>query len=418
MLHDGNKLKGRFIKHNARLMKVVKLEAFDFHQLHADFTIYPDNPAGNIVHSRLHDPKVVEKNTALPPNVFPSLAEDHAPPTMKPRDFNNDWKEARQKALHKKGLSQEEEEDFDNELEEHFARMDQKRHQPNGTRETKNIENEKSEFNQEENQRDQNKVPEQSGNLNVLEETQDSANPLSIHPENEIQNDPLSDLKEKRDTFHIDDSSEPNIAQDLKPTDSELENQKNLEIEHKEHLDNLEELKNQAIQEGQKSGFDQGYEEGLKQAADEHKVKTETNLQNMQEALREIQALKPQIMNKIQDNFQELTAAICEGVLGHALAESPRIFSEVIQKAITDGVKDDNYHVHVHENMFEKLKGIVSEDFLSHLKVDASVEGEDFKIVTEWGDIEGAISRKVRDFLEQADTRLFDIGEEDADPTV
>ena len=403
MLHDGQKIKGRFFKHNSRMMKVIKLEEFDFHQLKADFTLYPDNANGSIVHSRLHNADVIKKNTQLPSNLFPSLQDEHAPPNMKPRDFTDDWKDARRKAQRKKGLNQEEEEDFDNELEEHFARLEQK------GPETRNV---KAIDDQEEGAGEINIEAQSDPSLEVEEDLDDAdgdvapTNPLMIRSDEddpgvgrEPVESPLEDLQQNAEPLQFDapPEVEPVEAPSVEDDEPKYEQQ---EVE-------------KIMQDAFEKGFQQGAEEASKGNADIEDV-----VGKMKSSLEELSDLKNKTLNNIQNNFQELTAAICEGVLGHTLSEDPFLFAKVIQNAVDKGVKDDQFKVQVGPQMYDKLKDVVDEKLLSHLELNEEIEGENFKVVADWGEVDGAISKLIRNLLSDADTRLFDKGSDDAHPYV
>lgn len=389
--------RGRFLKKNGSIYQKCQITEYSFEEIAELQITYPDNRQKNILHKRFHEESDFSRTLNEKPIDDNFVEKNLRDLIITPRDFTTDWHEARQKARRRNSKKFEDEDDFEMSLEEEEASKREK------------IKSKKSkEFEDEKKQKevaDLNK--KESYELENDSQTSISENNL------EAENDPLKDLQntsffEKSPLSITDEESfeNNNIAEDLKlKPETNLAEEKNNNDDFKvlDALDDKIDLKINNEEDLKKS-----YELGYQKALDENKEKMDLTLKNIASIIEAFNSKKKEILSKTKSNFEDLVSIITESIIGKKLKKDTALFEEIIKKAVSEGMKEENYKIYVSEEIFENLKSYDENFTLKYVQKDPNIKDSDFRVESQQSVIESSIKDIVNEAIKKADINLFE----------
>ncbi len=376
--------RGRFLKNGSKLMKVIKLQKYSFEEISEQKLLYPDNPQGNIIHSRLHTRDDIDRGL-IDPSSFKKDLERPKASIHFPTDFTQDWEEAKRRSTLPKGASQiddqEEYEKYLESLEENKIEYWQNAEKtpPKTRREIPALDSleEKTESTLQENIDDE-KPKEEAVSKNPIEIVKDTFSKL------------------KPETHTDEDETEPPAEERAKTPHEEQNN--TAQKKEAEKQDNTEHIREQAREQGYKEGLD----EALKLS------------QTLNDALKALQNIKKDVLSNIQDNFYEIVKALSHTIFEREVASSPYTFAKIIQKTVASLSNTDKFTVHLSPKDFQKISDLNLDALNKNIVSDEKISDGKFQIETNLGIVDAGIHNIIDQLLDQTNLNLFE-KEKDSD---
>ncbi|MBI2603789.1 MAG: hypothetical protein HYW48_12120 [Deltaproteobacteria bacterium] len=377
---------GRYIKKGSHTFDHVTVTPYSFKDISTIELLYSDNPNANIIHTRLHEERSIDKNVS-PSDSFNKNLEEKKRTIIFPTDFTKDWEEAKERARHPVGMDDEEEYEMYLEKVAHDAK----------------------------NQRRKNSTPQedQSGEgqqEQTLEE--EAAEPhRENHADDPVQNSSLEDLQ----SSHLSQKQPLEIVKDALSRFEAAETHPEKDQGTKEPVPKSEET-NDGKEETPET-LDRNQLEAMKTAAytkgiEEGSQKAKKELASLAKQLGEItdayKGLKKDVLSNIQENFYEIVKALGESLFEREITANPESFGKIIRQAIDATVKDDKFKVMLHPNDFKRISALGIPKWEGKLQEDAGIEEGSFKLETDLGSIESDIKKILTQLLEQTNLNLFD----------
>jgi len=414
---DQDERKGRYLSHKSKIMKKIAVLDYRFEEVSRTVATQTDNLHGNIVFANLHDE--IETSSLREPENFssPLKPEEQQKPIITAQDFTRDWS-TETRGLTRRTSVLEEEEELDPLEALRLRQILEKRSQ--------------------EEQAHKDQASEESSHSHGVSKNLDEAREHSKSSEAhrnpemaslDMMSKVLIDMKpNKKSTAPQDGHAEHGTRKDFIPMETNTEGQGNFEdgarlqyLAQKELEDirkrameealsearsslDLEKIKQEAKSVGYEAGFKEGEAKGFITA----NQKAEAIALNVKSLLSEFENLKFNIMENAQENFIELSQAICETVLDQYFSVNPEAFSKVISHAIKAGVQSDNFIIHVHPEKYEALKNVTVPGFKERLKADSALAKDEFKIDSDLTALSGNVRQMISDLLKKADLKLFE----------
>lgn len=414
---DQDERKGRYLSHKSKIMKKIAVLDYRFEEVSRSVATQTDNLHGNIVFANLHDD--IETTSLKEPENFssPLKSEEQQKPIITAQDFTRDWsKETR--GLTRRTSVLEEEEELDP-LEALRLRQ---------ILEKRSLEEQAHKAQESEESSHSHGASKSSDEIREASKSSD----LHRNPEMaslDMMSKVLIDMKPSKKSAVLQDGhAEHGTQKDFIPMETNTEGhgnfedgarlqylaQKELEDIRRRAMDealsearsslDLEKIKQEAKSVGYEAGFKEGEAKGFITA----NQKAEAIALNVKSLLFEFENLKFNIMENAQENFIELSQAICETVLDQYFSVNPEAFSKVISHAIKAGVQSDNFIIHVHPEKYEALKNVTVPGFKERLKADSALAKDEFKIDSDLTALSGNVRQMISDLLKKADLRLFE----------
>lgn len=442
MLTDGaHRKKGKFIKKGTQIYDQVQVERYNFSEIRKQAVIYPDNPGYNIIHQRFHSERDllegINPDTKIQDNL---IARSHQAPVIFPRDFTADWAEEKRKARKRHALKDVDDDEFEMAMEEEEEKERRARAEAVAARsrrgrkpgsESAESLNPKSEGRPseiptplEELQSPQFTAPEQSGfklPAESLEQagkdlqrfapdakTPDQISENTEHTSSELY--PPGEPSEPQPSRVPDQTPETEFIPDEAPPKAESSGQP----EGSDHEQASAEETNKSDPE---QGFEEGFQEGYKKATDElaHKMQKE-NLSlatGLQQGLNQLKTLRKDILSQAQENFLEIAGALTEAIFDKALKADPAIIKNVVEKAIREGMDQDQLVIKTHPDLSEDLKALSHQDEKFTWTPDPSLSKGEFLIESGETTIRNNLKDMISDMLSGLDLSLYDPDESD-----
>ena len=167
------------------------------------------------------------------------------------------------------------------------------------------------------------------------------------------------------------------------------------------------------LQEASAKGYAEGFSHGEEKGEVQVRQNAKELFSKVGELIEEFENLKGEILQNVQQNFYDLCQAMGETLLHREFQMAPNTFADVLRKTIDESVDSDQFKVHVHPEMFERLKALDSGSLSDHLLADDSVADGDFRIDSQLSSIDGKAKKMVSDLLNQADLELFEPAREE-----
>lgn len=457
---------GKFISKKSKLISKVSIIDFSFSEISVTPATSPDNLHGNIIHARYHDEQEISL-TARTPEKFNEelISKDMQAPPMVPVDFTESW--LQQKLSRKKKASSvfENEEEVIAEINQKFSDIIGEEIAPSaGKSKGENAPNESS----EQDLTDYEESPHESQSFSIDSEVSYSK-PLnqnelpSIEVSKDVRSSETKELsKSEKDSFLSQDASMDYLSKqisnfnghasskntpsgnstngpdksmtsnssDFIPMDTDDQgglnevdkksietylSQKELEdIRQKAYDKALENIDiDAAVAESKSLGYEQGFAQGEAKASLGARAETERAMEKIGLLVEEFEQLKFNILENVQENFMELTQAVCEAVLDRTISLDPKKFSDLIKTAINQTIETDKFKIKVSESKYEQLKHMELGDLTGKFSIDHELADDQFKVDSDLTSVSSSVKQIILELLEKADLNLF----EDEGPT-
>lgn len=430
MLTDGaHKRKGKFLKKDSPLMEKVKIQRFNFAEIRKSKVLYPDNPSYNIFYKKFQQGDNVEKTVSLSARIFEDLqGAGMKAPVIFPRDFTADWIEEKKKlkrrsahknidddefemAIEEEERKAREEETLVNEYRESVTKKQQK-----PRNETKPVDTQQTAPQEDNSTGDQSTADEHEPNaeekLKSLQSSfseaasmEDMGKAIRDFSHQGGETHPLKTIKEGDETEPKADEFVPTpITAEDQPQEAEMMDDQSMDDEQARH-----EVFEQAHQKGYEQGLRKGKEEAILAAQQE----TQSMIDSLNKSLASLGDLNRKILEKAQDNFAEISSALSEALIGKAINLDPSLFKKIIDKAIADGIGEQEYRIKVSPKLLTDLKNLGIADIDERWHEDPSVEDGQFVVESDEMKISNNLKDIIDSMLSRLDLNLFEEGSED-----
>jgi flagellar biosynthesis/type III secretory pathway protein FliH len=463
---ENNKIVGKFIGSKSKLISKVSIIDFNFEEISISTTTETDNINSNIIHARYHEEESISKASRTPDKFDEELiSPEMQPPIMVPIDFTDDWLKERFSSKKKTTSAFENEEDAIAEINSKFSDIlgedisievaDFKKQKqevteiahmelPSGSEELIDSEVVKQAKEagftsmptaQAEDSDSTDDALSSTGGLDSLgmetaQETQPSED-LSKEAQATIKSQDASmDYLSKQINNINSDSDSPSAAteeanQEFMPLDTQpsqgLKEVDKQSVENYLSKKELEEIKQQAYdeavsnidldkihQEAKSRGYEEGFKQGEAKASLSAKAETEEAMGKVGELVEEFEKLKYNILDNVQENFHEITQAVCEAVLDRSVTIDPSKFASVIKSAVDQAVEGDDFKVKVSPEKFSQLENLNLGSLTGKFVSDQDLAKDEFKVDSDLTSVSSSIKEIVLGLLEKADLTLFD----------
>ena len=470
---EHNKLVGRFIGSKSKLISKVSVIDFNLEEISITDTAQTDNINSNIIHARYHEEEAISKISQTPEIFGEELINPSMqPPIMVPLDFTKEWLEEKFSTKKKISSAFENEADAIAEINSKFADilgenltpekkvsefevdLDENQRNENGLQ--KSLGEDTSTEDQKNNDDSSNHAPA-SGGLDSLgldtSTIQADENDLSkvekatiisqeasmdylskqINDANLESNPSDSDkiTNEKNNSSHetnppSDNEFVPLETQsnevlnevDKKSVENYLSKKEIEEIRQKAYEDAISEIDLDKIQQEAKSrGFEDGFKQGEAKASLSNKAETEEAMSKVAELVDEFEKLKFNVLENVQENFREVTQALCEAVLDRAIALDPNRFADVIKSAIDQTIEGDEFKVRVSPEKFKQFENLDLGSLAGKFVEDGDLSKDEFKVDSNLTSVSSSIKEIIIGLLNKADLSLFEAKDEEASET-
>lgn len=354
----------------------MQISDFSLEAISEAKTTMPDNPLGTVIHAMLHASDELNDTVRDCEEVRKDL-NDNERAVLKPVDFTDDWKRQRDRFARKGRIDEEEE----LELELEYLRKIK----------SKNDSDEDD---------GENLPPLVS---QTMEEEKPSFFKIQKKPEPEPiraqQPAPVAEERKPAEEEKVEAPAESFVPFGPGATGP-------VQSVELDAIKKSKEEKTRAVE--REDGFKKGYEEGVAKAQAELEEHFGEISKNVNEALSELEGLKKSILHNAQENFFVLCQALIESLLKKEFSLDPTSFLKVVQRAIDETIKDDNYKVKVNSKTYKELVENLDAASKQKFVKDDSVKDNDFKIESKSAVVDGNIHKIVQDMLESADLNLFE----------
>lgn len=460
---------GRFISKKSGLVSKVSVLEYNFGELTPDTSILTDNVDGTIIHARYHEDEEISRASVEPDKFNDELIPpDMRPPLMIPVDFTGDWMKQKMTKRRRGTNAFDNEEEALAEINEAFSDIigqeDLASDDPSKKDQAANETNDKgasldashtSSSSSEEHMKDdesqdfqgaEGPTPISSPDVSDLSELSEFSELTKAEKDERVSQQASMDyLSQKINKFNDEkrheeapiatDEAESAPANDTHeaasfiPMETQAGPQSTSEVSEvdKKNVEDylsareLKDIKDKAleialkdidvdkvVEEAKSRGYQDGFREGETKASLSARSETEKVLENIGSLVDEFEKLKFNILENVQDNFQEITQAVCEAVLGKELSVYPERFASLIGNAIREAVPSDTFVIKVNENNFKKLSEVDSAEISGKLQIDDALSDEEFKVDSNLTSVTSSIKDIVRDLLERADMSIFE----------
>lgn len=415
------KKRGRFIKKGDPISDVLTISDFNLMEICDTSITYADNINSNVIHNKLHEPTEISETVRQSQEIETVFEPAEFRPVIKPLDFTQEWIKQK-KQLHSRHSRIDDDDDIDIEME-NIARKLRKKFKSSEIdddlnspeAEVKKI-GESLEFiadmdgDGETHGLDNLSRPQKANEINAFSENTSPLEPVlptvtaTQPPADTMEEKKLPDLSDSGVEFDSNPLIQDQVEADTTPPNVEKDlTQRNIINEH--------EIEN-AFQRARSDGFEDGYRDGEEKALLSVQEKVASITEELANVLGELEGLKKNILTSTQENFRMVAEGLVSSLLGRELSINPTSMTSIIEKAVAEAVPNDEFTVLLSQDSYERLKVGASSEFMSKVKVDKELEGNNFKISSDLSVVDGNLAQMVSDMLDQADLNLF---EEDLD---
>ena len=399
---DGKKLLGKFIRKNDPIRELINIQSFNLKEISTHPSAIQDNSNSNIVHTKLHDPEDIKAAIHKPEFVtreyFP---EGGKRPVLVPLDFTKDWEAMKRRTIKRNTQFDEDDDDLFFNDEDLITEANLKKEEEAKKNHEKGKDKEEAE--------QEAKPQEEKAAIKEAQDQNKEQAPLDDEKEDE-QKEPLQEEKEailsiNKEKEALDTIAKSMPSDDKNPLGADLHPQKEeqpLEPAALEETNNAEDS-TEADQKGYQDGYQRGMEEALSEVQKDYDDKAKT----IASMMSDLEGLKKDILHNAQENFAKIATSMMEAILQKEYKINPESFASFIERAIEEGVEDDDFKIQVHPDQIEQLASFFKGDLASHIEPNDSITQSDFKIVSKHKVIDGKIKKLIEDMLEQADVNLF-----------
>lgn len=380
---------GRFIKKSDPLANVLSISNFSLAEICEHPVAYPDNVKGTIIHHSLHHATDEELGIRRMNDILKNLGPEQSRPILRPMDFTDDWKRQKQRMNNRRGRMDE---DDEFELELDLLNKKSSDDEELSASDEEDLEGDAAEGLQEEVQK--------KGILKIQRESLDVAS-RAIQ---EAQEEAEAPMPEPIPEPEADVIEEKTFVPMKAVIGSQMDNPELQAIKtYQEQLIDREKI----IEEAKALGYQEGFKVGEEKAALQARGTLRQLTEKLGNLLGELEGFKKTVLHNAEENFQILSQALVEAVLRREMDVNPGAFSAVIERAIHEAVREDQFKIHLNPETFETFSTFADEKMRARLVPNKSIPKGDFRIESNMSVVDGNITQLVRDLLDQADLSLF-----------
>ena len=391
MANIDSKRNGRFIKKGDPLHKVLSITDFSLSDICDSPITFHDNAMANIIHEKLHLREELAETIRASHEIETVFQNQEERMLIRPLDFTDEWNRMR-KRQSSRNMRTDEDDDFD--LEAVRAEEAQQDADDLAAFEKRTHE-------------DGEPAPEPEKTLFAAPPVVESkAAPLSSPAPEPIIQSPYTTA----------DAAVPPSAP--APAPAPLDDfvpyaQTQGNAGHSSHVstperflseEELEQLRSEAREEG----FRQGFQSGEERATLESRHKVQSILEEVSNIVGNLEGMQKSILNHAQSNFHAITKSFIESMLHKEFSMSPEVFGAVMERAINEGLGDDEFKIFVSPKVAKDLKTWSNEKLQSRIRSDDAIQDYDFRIEGQHASIDASIPKIISDLLDQADLNLFE----------
>lgn len=394
---EGRKLLGRFIRKRDPVLEHVQVLDYNLIDISVTPTSIPDNANNTIIHTRLHSPQSIEasiKESPIQNEVFEN--EVSRRPIIAPKDFTKDWERLKRRTS-RRMIKLDDDEELELEMEY--------------LREKESLESEISEKQKEE-PKEGNSNLSNSPNLEELDRAvEEVAESLGDQDDN-FDKSMLTISSPKQE----DNSDETNITVNDSENEIEKEEINDIIVDENQQGDDEQDRKNESseINDVNQKLIDEAFEKGRVDALNSVKEEFEAAANAINGIFSDLEGLKTSLLTNSQENFRNICESLIESLLEKEFSINPEAFGSIIERAVNEATKDDEFQIHINPKLYDKLKENLKEDVAARLVADEGVGLGDFQLDSKSGVVDGSLKTIISDLLNKADVKLTIDTDEDA----
>lgn len=390
---------GRFFRSDDPLLKIINIVDFSLEEICETNITIPDNAIGTIIHTSLHEEKVIASSVRDSGEISRDLSSpDNRRPVMRPLDFTADWQrmKARQQGRTEK-LDDDDELEIELELSRRREATKKKAAAPPKATTPEVIATSET---------------VQTGNTGLNEVTAAAAELASSAFKIKKPAEPESPAVMQVSAQMLAATNTPPT-----PTFTPLDPLSTAPSPEREMIEQyqserasaqVESAKGQAqIEIAKQEGFAAGYRSGEEQAKVEVRSAAESSMALIHKLGAELETQKRKLLLQSQEHFRELAEALVSSLLQREFKTNPETLAAVIKRAIIDAVKDDEYTVHVHPQTFAAMMPYLDDALKLKLSPSEQVAEGEFQIESKLAVIDGKVGQIVRDLLSQVELEVI-----------
>ncbi len=399
-----SKKNGRFIKKGDPLVKVLSITDFNLADICQTPLTFHDNASANIIHQKLHLTEDLEETVRESHEIEQVFTVPEERMIIQPLDFTEEWARLK-KRQSSRTQKTDDDEDFDLE-------------QVRQAQEDKEASLAKEALPEEFGPGGLLDIPEQKTNHSqqaTAPKTPSVAVPTSIPtkaliPETKNEEAPPEQISAQEDDEILHDQShEEEGVDDFVPYAAQS-SPKNPQVSPLERYPTEEEL--EAIREmARQEGFRQGFQSGEERATLEARSKVQAIMEEVANVVHNLEGMQHAILKNAQENFQAISQNLIEALIHKEFHLHPDSFGHVIERAISEGLAEDEFKIFVNPEIAKELKAWSNKELASRIKPDESLEAYNFRVEGQNASIDANFQQIIQDLLQKADLKLFDDNE-------
>lgn len=439
MVLEGKKSLGRILRKNDSILSTVKVTEFDFQEISKAKILYPDNPSGNILLTKLHQRKSLDEGVTEPNRFFEPLL-DEPERVLKPLDFTEDWTRERNRMSKKGSKMFDDDEDLDFDLEA-ALRGQNEDDNSNDTKEGRaNEDSRRKKVRHFDVMREEKKLDVYPDPERLKPPIDDIDLPAKRDPSQQVYAsdkvniktssiesfkadlpsvpaEPIESIKTPQDIIQKEPTKEPleKVDQHIRensPVINDLSNQSEQKAnELEDQIKQLEEKK-QALTSEFDSRLQEGFQKGLDLGKEEvERVSTgfKNTLAKLDNVISDLETTRKRVLEKSHDHFLEIAKALSETLIRREFKLDPAALTEMIQDIIANKVQSDKFQILVGKETFDSIKE--ADDIPMKLKerllVDSNMAEGDFRVNSELATIDGNLSEQINTMIDGVDIDIF-----------
>jgi flagellar assembly protein FliH len=400
MKQDFRKRVGYFLKKDDVLLKTMVLNDFQFADMNDVNVITHDNINKSIIHERLHTREdlvnAVKKSERFEEDI---RDPDNMMAIITPEDFTKEWESQRKRAAKKIAGDIDMDEFLTGSMKDKSQRSRSQKEQEEFFKEE--LENPGSE-----------KSNEVEGECEGDAEGFQTLQAEVVAPVELEHVDPFTHQKNNLDKVGKAISRSGDKLEEISVHAHEQESYETAVPAQEEQSSPPDTNGSTRLEEGElesirRRGYEEGFKQGEEKATLELQTVTGRVVGDIEKIITDLQKVKSKVLHNIQDNFYEVCQALAEALIGREFQLDPQAFAAVINKAIGETIREDEFKIAVNAEFFEILQAVQDESFKKRLLKDDTVAKGDFRIDSKLSVVDGRIKELISDLLRETDMQIF-----------
>lgn len=395
---EGRKLLGRFIRKRDPILDHVQVLDYNLLEIAVTPTSIPDNASNTIIHTRLHSPESIQasiKESPLQKEVFENEVSRRA--IIAPKDFTKDWERLKRRTS-RRMIKLDDDEELELEMEYLREKESLERSKDEFEYSSENIQAAEAKTEETPNLEDLDRAAEEVAE-SLSEEDGDERSMLTISSPPPNTDSPTQELNIRNTIDEPDHEPSNEMPQSAPET-----------IENPPQIEGEQEYPPEINQDQ----IDEAFERGRVDALNSVKEEFEAAANAINGIFSDLDGLKASLLSNSQENFRNICESLIESILGEQFTIKPEAFSSIIERAVEEATKDDNFQIHINPQLYDKLKETLEENVAKRLIPDDSIGLGDFKLDSKSGVVDGSLKTIISDLLNKADVKLTVDTDEDA----